>query len=471
MFWYISLSLLFAGLAYALRRTRARAAALAEELRNARRQRKEVTDFLGLFTTSLATVNDIARAMELVASYLRDVLEADSLCIFRLIEEEGQQRLQAVAVAGMFPPLQRTSNMVMVKASYLREHLKRERITVGDGILGRAARDQQSLLIEDAAQLPELERLPRDVRTLMVVPMVIEGHMGGVVCAVNCKDPDRHFTASDLDNLERLSNQAAFASNIIQIYAERSTQERLIQELSLAQRIQNSLLPDEIPNFGDFRMAAFSRSALEVGGDFYDFIPIDENRLMVIVADASGKGVPACMLMAMCQSFARSAVEHFTMLENFLLDMNRYLYRDTDRGHFVTMGVLVLDRENNTCEYARAGHTELLVRAEDGVTRTIKPKGPALGMLPEDMGVAFATLAFAFTPGSSLMLFTDGISEALDADGHEFGLERLAQIWREHDLPQKELADIILADVNAFTGSEPQADDQTILILQRPRSA
>ena len=466
----ILLLLLTVALAVVLRVYYGRVQLLQAKLRASRRQRKEVMDFLSLFTTSLSTVAELERAMELVAHYLCDLMEAESLCIFRAIEEDGQKRLQASAVAGLFPPLQRTSNMVMAKVSYLRAHLRKERIPFGEGVVGRVAERQQSILVEDASQLPDEQRLPRDIRTLLAVPMYVENRLTGVVCAVNCKQPERLFNATDLKTLENLSHQAAMASSLVSIYAERSRQERIEQELELARQIQFSLLPVTVPNFGDYQIHPFSRSALEVGGDFYDFIPMDENRLMILVADASGKGVPACMLMAMCQSFARAGTERFTMLETFLRDLNRHLRRDSDRSHFVTLAVVIIDRANNVCEYARAGHTELLLRMENGISRVIRPNGPALGLLPDDLVSGFDTLSFAFPPGTSLMLFTDGITEALNENGEEFGMDRLEPIWRTHDLAPEEMATKVLAEVNAFTGDEPQADDQTIMILSRPRT-
>jgi len=301
--------------------------------------------------------------------------------------------------------------------------------------------------------------------------MYFETRLAGVIAAVNTKDQNRLFGSYDLKTMENISLQAALAINLSSIYSERTRQERILQELEFARQIQGSLLPETVPQFGEYHVHAFSRSALEVGGDFYDFIEMDENRLMVLIADASGKGVPACMLMAMCQSFARAEAERYTMMEDFLRHLNRHLYRDSDRSHFVTLAVLIIDKENHVCEFARAGHTELLVRMDSGVTRIIKPKGAALGLLPEEFSGGFDTLAFSFPPGSSMMVFTDGITEALNSRQEEFGLDRLFQIWSAQDLPPEEMGNTILQEVKAFTGDEPQADDQTIILLARPRDA
>ncbi len=439
-------------------------------LRNSVRQRKEVMDFLSIFTTSLSTAGDSERAMELVAHYLGDVLDAESLCIFQLVEDKDVRSLHASAVAGMFPPLRRSANMLQAKTpSGQGEPLRREKIPVGEGVIGRVAELQRSLLVDDAELLPDDQKLPRDVRTLIAVPMFVENRLTGVVAAVNCKQPGRNFTANDLRTLENLSYQAAMASHLVNIYGERTRQQRIVQELDLARQIQASLLPDDIPSLGDYRIHAFSRSANEVGGDFYDFIEMDEYRTMILVADASGKGVPASMLMAMCQSFAKAEAERFTMMEQFLASLNRHLYRDSDRSHFVTLAILLIDRQNHVCEYARAGHTELLTRMPDGSTRIIKPKGPALGLLPEEFEPRFDTLSFAFEPGTSILLFSDGITEALNEAGEEYGLDRLYKIWNGNDLPPEQMGALILDEIKEFTGEEPQADDQTLLLVARPK--
>jgi sigma-B regulation protein RsbU (phosphoserine phosphatase) len=388
-----------------------------------------------------------------------------------MVEDGGEQRLQGTAVTGMFPPLKATAHLdlLMAKASHLKEHVKHEQFALGEGLVGLAAAQQRAILVEDAAD--GRFDLPAEVKTAMAAPMFSETRLEGVVVAVNGRTPNRRFTPADLRNLEHLAHQAAMASVLTGIYAERSRQERLFQELEFARQIQHSLLPEAIPHFGDYQLHAATRPALEVGGDFYDFIAVDENRLIILVADASGKGVPACMLMAMCQSFARVEAEHFTMMEEFLRNLNRHLYRDSDRSRFVTVAALMIDKENHVCEYARAGHTELLLRLESGKFRVVKPKGAAIGLLPDEFDIGFDTIAFSFTPGTSLLVFTDGITEALDENGTEFGLDRLMQIWTRQELPAAEAGEAIFTAVKEFAGNAPQADDQTVLVITRPRPA
>lgn len=444
---------------------------LQAQLRRARKQRQDVIDFLNHFSRSLATVAEIDHAMQLVAHYLNDVLRTESLGIYTVAETEdaSPRQLRGAGVAGMFPVFQGpASAIVLTREKYRLEHLRHEFVGFGRGILGRVAESQRSCLIEDVSQSPDAGDIPHGVATLMAVPMQVEGQLVGVICAVNSKDEGHFFDEDDLHLLETLSYQAALASNLVRVYSQRSRQERISQELQLGREIQQSLLPPRVPEWGDYRFAAYTRPALEVGGDFYDFVEIDEDRLMTVVADAAGKGVPACMLMAMCQSFVRSLVEQYAGLEQFLEKLNTRLFRGTDPAHFLTMAVTVLDRRTHVCEYGNAGHTALLLKQPDGTTLRINPEGPALGLLPAEFGVGFETLSFCFHPGTSLVLFTDGITEALSDDGEEFGLERLHQLVAETDQHPGQVADVVVDSVREFVGDTAQFDDQTMLIIGLP---
>jgi len=467
------LTLLFLAVAFGVFALVGRAAyqyrSLEAQVRQSRQQRQEVIDFLNHFSRHLARVTEIDDAMQLVAHYLADVLQAGSVAIFTVEVDPADKRekLRGSAVAGMFPPFHTAPDIVLAKAKYLLEFMRNEHIEFGEGILGRVAADKKSVLIRSAAEYPKQEDLPRRVETLMAVPMHVENRFVGVTCAVNCREEGRCFDEDDLSMLDNLSYQAALASNLVTIYSERSKQERILKELQLGREIQESLLPSKAPEWGDYEFADFSRAALEVGGDYYDFVVVDENRLMIVIADATGKGVPACMLMAMCRSFVRSLVEQYAGLERFLEDLNRRLFRDTDLAHFLTMAVVVIDKETHVCEYGSAGHTPLLLRLPDGRTRCINPEGPALGLLPPDMDVSFDTLSFSFHPGISLFVFTDGFTEALNPEGEEFGMERLEQLWREKELSPQDTASLVLKEVAHFSDDAPQFDDQTMLIIAR----
>ena len=192
---------------------------------------------------------------------------------------------------------------------------------------------------------------------------------------------------------------------------------------------------------------------------------IDNNRLLIIIGDACGKGIPACMLTAMTRSFARSLANNFTTLSDFLKQVNNKLHRDTDADRFITLGCCLLDRSNSLIEFGRAGHTDLVTYVHDHI-RIVSPDGTALGILPDDFAT-FDTICLAFEPGTTLMMFSDGLSEALDKNAEEFGIERLTEVFRrscEQGGTPQVIMDRILNVVADF--EEEQNDDQTIVLIR-----
>lgn len=445
------------------RRTRLLRASLEDALR----KKSEIGNFFALFSKNLETVEEIEDAMNAMARYLADLIGASSVCVF-ILEEDGL--LRASGIAGVFPPLHKSPDYVLTKPRYILESLRREKIHPGDGIVGEVAQRMEPILIEDGTEDPRIVALDSSIaiETLMAVPMIQEGRLFGVICAVNNRLDAGSFSPEQFSTFRFMGNQIVLAYNIVTTYANLSRQQRLSQELDFARQLQASLLPSHFPDWSPFRVFAFARSAKEVSGDFYDFVEVDEDRLLVVIGDASGKGIPACMLMAMTRSFIRANVERFTTLNRLLRELNKNLFRDAGDGRFMTLALCLLNRREGTVEYARAGHTELLVHLPGHRQRRIFPDGAALGLMPDEVAGHFDLLSFSFLPGMSLLLFTDGITEALNKDGEEYGLDRLSRQFTkalDERGTAQEATERILHEVDAFSGSESQADDQTMVII------
>ncbi len=293
----------------------------------------------------------------------------------------------------------------------------------------------------------------------------------GLICAVNNKRPENVFIHEQIVRFKFLAGQVVLAENILRAYSVLSERQRLNQELEFTRNLQRSLLPTEHPRWGDFIIQAFSRSSKEVSGDFYDIVEIDANRLLVVIGDACGKGIPACMIMAMTRSFIRANVARFSTLKQLILDLNDNLYHDMGDGRYITLGLCLLNRKENTVEYIRAGHTELLVFVRDHI-RTIYPEGAGLGVLPSDMA-DFDTFCVEYSPGMRLLLFTDGINEAINSDGMYFGVERIKDIFmrssQKRESTEKTIA-ALMDRVNEFSENPKSlADDQTVVIISQCR--
>ena len=436
------------------------------KLNDALHKKAEIGNFLTLFSQNLRTVEEIDNSMNMTARYVADLVESQSLCIFNL---EGEF-LKAVGISGAFPPLHKSPDYVLTKPRYILESLRREKIKVGEGIIGEVAKNKDSIFLEEAAddhRLADIDSVV-PIYTLMAVPMVDQGKVIGVICAVNNRREDRPFSPEQFSRFKFIASQVVLAHNIVEVYSTLSEQQRINQELVFARELQAALLPKKFPEWDQFVVHSFARSAKEVSGDFYDFVEIDQDRLLIVVGDASGKGVPACMIMAMTRSFIRSNIQRFKSLKDMLKELNDNIFRDTDTERFITLACCLLNRKESTIEYARAGHTSMIMYVREHF-RKIYPDGSALGLLPSDLA-DFDTFCFEFTPNMSLLMFTDGITEALSPDEKEYGEKRLAEaFWKSclQDESPDTITENILKSVDEFTGPvTSQIDDQTIVIIR-----
>ncbi len=260
---------------------------------------------------------------------------------------------------------------------------------------------------------------------------------------------------------------------LTQLLAEMAEKKRLEEELRIAREIQMSLLPQGQIRIPGLQMTANCTPAREVGGDYYDFLPLDEHRTGILIADVSGKGTSAALYMAELKGLMLSLSQIHRSPRDLMLAANRIIAANLDSRSFITMTYAVLDLESHTMTYARAGHTPLLhlpARGPDWRTRVLVPSGMVLG-LKIDKGEKFEQVLEEATiplePGDLFVLFTDGITEAMDASEELFGEDRLCALVEEHaDLPFEELRERILREVRAFAGEPGPHDDMTLILLR-----
>ncbi len=451
---------------------RARLALLRKRLKTSMHNSVEISTFLSLFSKNMKTRADIDNWMNVTARYVAELVDAQSVCVFAL---DGDL-LKPVGVSGPFPLFHKTtSNYVMTKPKYLMEQLRRERIPFGEGIVGRVAQNRKEVMLngEDLAGTRLYITDPLvPIECVMAIPIISEGVVTGVICAVNSvQENHSFFTAEQFGRFKFIAGQVELAQRILEAYSKLSEQQRLNQELEFARNLQRSLLPETFPVWGFFSVQAFTRASKEVSGDFYDFVQIDDDRLLVVIGDACGKGIPACMVTAMTRSFIRANIDRFTSLMDLLLELNDNLYRDAGAGRYITLGCCLLNRRDSTLEYARGGHTELLIYIREHI-RSIFPDGAGIGLLPSE-DVEFDTLCIEFSPNMSVLMFTDGINEATSPKtGEYFGVSRLTDLYRESCLNKDEPASFIqktILTVDEFAqtpNGDGQEDDQTMVMIR-----
>ncbi|MCH2175458.1 MAG: PP2C family protein-serine/threonine phosphatase [Lentisphaeria bacterium] len=430
------------------------------KLKRVGQDKTDLVDFLNRFTASIAFRKGVDQWVLQVAQFLSETMKAEATFIYTF--QDDKNSMKKMVQYGVLPELNSNSSS---QAQSMVKCLKASSVTLPN-TTGLTAQlfSAHSTLKEDV--------FPGDnqvVKTLVAVPIRLSHDMLGTIIMLNRKEGEVHFDIDDMFLLETLASQVALGFSVSQMLKKLDKQNRIEQELQLAQQIQSSLLPDKAPEHDFYEMFGAYRSAREVSGDFFDFITISEDLMLAVVADASGKGMPACMLMAMCRSILRSNASHFKEdLEGLMREMNRILYKDTNSSQFITMGLLLLDRHDHTVEYARAGHTPLLIKQPDGQIQVICPDGPALGLLPPELNVSFDSFSFSWLPGMSLMLYSDGLTEAVNHEEIELGLEKLTDIWAlAEDIPKK-ASQHILNSVSAYSNYSDPADDQTVVVLTRP---
>ena len=266
----------------------------------------------------------------------------------------------------------------------------------------------------------------------------------------------------------------SMTSSIEELLQQKAEKERLEQELRIARNIQMSLLPQSALSMPGLSLTAHCEPAREVGGDYYDYLPLDDHRLALLIADVAGKGTSAALYMAELKGIVLSLAERHSSPRELLLDVNRILARHLDTRSFITMIYAVVDLEAHTLTYTRAGHCPLIYLpgpySSHRGAQVLLPDGMVLG-LNLDGGDLFERqleeVTLPLGPGDLFLLYTDGITEASNSDGDYFGEARLCELLERHtDLTSEELRERILREVRSFAGSAVQQDDMTMLILK-----
>ena len=277
------------------------------------------------------------------------------------------------------------------------------------------------------------------------------------------------WTEDDVQTLQEFANQAAIAVQNAMLFQEELERKRLEEELKVARQIQSSLLPEAPPAIPGWDFAAVYRSARLVGGDFYDFFSItnDAERLGMVIADVSDKGVPAALFMAASRTIIRTIATTGDGPARALTRANSLIVQDSQTtSQFVTVFYGTLEPHSGRLVYANAGHNRpLWWGAATGETQELAAKGIALGVIEE---IELEERAIDVAMGDVLVFYTDGVTEAINADDEEFGEARLRETLATHtEVSAQEILEAVVEAVDDFVGGAPQSDDFTMFVVKR----
>src|SRR6516164_9595302 len=398
---------------------------------------------------ALATEIRLEDLLQVIVQEAADVLDADRATLF--LYDESRNELWSKTTQ--------------------RLEIKEIRVPLGVGIAGTVAKTRTPINIPDtyadARFNPDFDRATGyRTRSILCMPLIGNGdRLIGVIQVLNKKDQEA-FNEADESLLGGLSAHITVAlerARLIEAYIEK---ERMEEALKLAHDIQMSMVPKIFPPFPDrseFDIFATLVPAKEVGGDFYDFLFLDDDRLCFAVGDVSGKGVPASLFMAVTKTLFRATAGNGGTPGEILARLNAELCRDNASCMFVTLFCGILNIRTGQIDYGNAGHNLPYHLHRDGVSPLEKLGGRSLGLVEQS---PYASGRIVLAPGEALLLYTDGITEAMDLTNTLYSDQRLAEFLETHrgSAPRQIIGDLV-SDVRHFTGEAPQSDDITVLAL------
>jgi serine phosphatase RsbU (regulator of sigma subunit) len=421
------------------------------------------------FSEKLAALLDLEKVASLTLQEARHLIAASDGAIMLL--EDGSIQLTTLAGFGEALP-----------------HLTGFR--VGEGIVGAIAASGIAEIVNDVEADARRIKDGTGVRSLVCAPLKVGERVIGVI-ALGSVTP-AYYTAGELKLLNTLALQTATAIENARLF-ERTVQaalerERLMalhketeiarakleSEFDFAARIQADLFPAEMPRVDGYDLAARNRPARQCGGDYYEALVVPSadglERLVVCVADVSGKGMPAALLMSNMQATLRALVGRTPSLNALAAHANDLLHASTSPNKYVTAAMLELTPATGAARYVSAGHADCLLLRANGDAERLESTGTPLGLM--GAGQPYGETDVRVEPGDCVVLYSDGVPDAQDRDGAEFGEDRLLEIVRANaQAPVAALVDRVFEEIDRFAGDAPQFDDITMLALRRSTTA
>jgi sigma-B regulation protein RsbU (phosphoserine phosphatase) len=302
------------------------------------------------------------------------------------------------------------------------------------------------------------------VASLACVPMLVKSELKGVLTVYNKKD-GKGFTEDDHKLLAIIAAQSAQVIENARLYEGEQKLLLMQQEVRLAAKIQLDLLPKSAPPIPGYDLAGQTIPAQSVGGDYFDFIPIDANRLALCLGDVTGKGLPASLLMANLQATIRGQTLIEATAKTCLSRANKLLCQSTDKCNFITFFYALLNHQAHQLTYANAGHNPPLLFSADGRRRALERRGLVLGIRDH---LTYEEETLALQTGDLLLIYSDGIIEAMNSWQEEFGEDRLIEVVKRHRAQSAAaLAERIIHAVKQHAGRAAQSDDITLVIVKK----
>ncbi len=414
---------------------------------------------MGSRNNLLGLISKVGIAL-LSSSGLDDTLDQVATLVFEAVPAER--------VVIMLRDEKNADEMTIKVARHRGSDTKIGEVRVSRAILSEVVENGKSVLTSDAQQDPRFASqtiILQGIRSVLAVPMCVdERHVFGIIYA-DSPTSQSTFTTDHLNILTTLASVASIRVENASLVDERINRERMERELELATEIQQRFQPDGPPTVDGYDFQGISFSCYEIGGDYYDFIPRHDGRMLVALGDVSGKGTSASLLMSSLHAAIHAQVAAKTPLGELVTAVNVYLANNTPSNRFITLFVAELEPSTGQLTFINAGHNSPLIGRADGTIELVESGGLPLGLMDfAEYDVGHAQL----NKGDVLFIYSDGVSEANNLDEDEFGMERLEKVISSNvSRSASGIRDRVEAALSEFTGTAAPNDDITLVIVKR----
>ncbi|OGC77363.1 MAG: hypothetical protein A2145_03160 [candidate division Zixibacteria bacterium RBG_16_40_9] len=406
------------------------------------RQAVEELSILNEIAFAIGSQTEVDKISELIVSKCTKKIKAEQGCILLLSEDQNS-------------PFKTYIRKIERKSQVLPIHLSTH-------VMGWMIKNQKPLIINDFKSDKRFQTLePGELRSLLMVPLKLKNKVTGVLCLFN---KEEKFSAEDQRLLSIIAVQSAQVIENARLAEEEKKLQEIEKELLVAKEIQARLLPKEAPQIAGFDIQGYTLPTKQVGGDYFDFIGLDDKKLGIAIADVSGKGMPAALLMANFQATLRNQSLAKISPAEMVYNCNNLVCKSVEAGQFVTFFGGVLNPSEKTFTYVNAGHNPPFIFTRKGEITRLTEGGLILGLMENS---PFEQKKVTLNPGDLLLLFTDGITEAMNETQAQFEEDRLTKVVQDHrQLSASEIIKKITQEVLAFQGLQPQFDDLTLVVIK-----
>ncbi|GAA5494399.1 hypothetical protein Rhal01_00560 [Rubritalea halochordaticola] len=431
-------------------------------------------EFLHMLGHSLEKDHSASKLNREIVEGISSLVKADGAAIYLL--DRRRENLLPKYLSKHCPPLiglpVEVLQITKGDDKALRSHVKLSKVPSNEGVLGAVLGSGVPQVIVDLKNHDAFKdafiHYEGDY-TAMGAPLSYGGKDLGVIFAAR-KHETGLFTKSEFDHFRSASEQASFALGNAMIHREAGEKRKMESELRTAREVQSVLLPNEQPNIPGYRIEGMNKPARIISGDYYDYIPLGEGRWAVVIADVSGKGVAAGLLMAMCRSVLRAELVRDPDPLKAMDQVNRQIFPDIREDAFISLALYVINENDGKVQLVRAGHDKApLLRKGAKEVEWLKPPGLAIGL---DDGDVFARVnrihEFEMESGDCLLIYTDGVTEAENLKEEQFGHERMVEVFSDAaPLGAEKIVRDMEQALHKFVSGVRQGDDITMIAVEK----